>query len=115
MMDLKQLKIRILKEDDNMLTIEEIDGLLNNSVEPKEKWFYRGLKHMYENHYTEAIKWFQLVNDGLSRYLIYLIAFKLKDEFIMQEYKTDIEKLDLKLKPVFVYRDRIIYPKEIVK
>jgi hypothetical protein len=33
----------------------------------------------------------------------------------MQEYKTDIENLDLKLKPVFVYRDRIIYPKEIVK
>jgi len=31
MMDLKQLKIRILKEDDNILTIEEIDRLLNNS------------------------------------------------------------------------------------
>jgi hypothetical protein len=115
MMDLKQLKIRILKEDDDMLTIEEINRLLNSSVEPKEKWFYRGLKHMYENHYAEAIKWFQLVNDDLSRYLIYLTAFKLKDEFIMQEYKTDVEKLDLKLKPVFVYRDRIIYPKEIVK
>lgn len=115
MMDLRQLKIRVLKSSGELLTLKEIEELLQNSVDPKERWFYRGLKHMYENHYTEAIKWFQLVNDDLSRYLIYLIAFKLKDEFIMQEYKAEAKEEDLNLNPVFIYKDQMIHPKEIVK
>ena len=70
---------------------------------------------MYENHYTEAVKWFQLVNDNLSRYLIFLIAFKLKDEFTMEEYKTEIKEEDLNLKPVFIYKEKMIDPQEIIK
>lgn len=105
--DLKQLKIKFVKEDGNILTLEEIDKMLKNSLDIKEKWFYRALKHIYENHYTEAIKWLQLIGDDFSKHIIYILAFKLKDNFVMDNYKNykNFEYKDLK--PIFEYKGKL--------
>lgn len=112
--DLKQLKIKFVKEDGTILTLEEIEEILKNALDIKEKWFYRALKHIYENHYTEAIKWLQLVGDDFSKHIIYILVFKLKDNFMMDSYK-DHKVFEYKdLKPVFEYRGNLLDIRDII-
>lgn len=106
--DFRKLKIAFLKEDGSFLSVEEVDRLLEITHEPEEKWFLRGVKHILENHYTEAIKRFQLVDDGDARLLILSCAYKIQDRYIFEEYRNSLSgegKLlrQFGIKPVFVY------------
>lgn len=106
--DLRKLKITFFKEDGSQLSLEEVDRLLEKAEDSQEKWFLRGVKHILENHYTEAIKRFQLVDDEDARFLILCCAYKIKDDYILQEYKNSFPARGMFLKrfnirPSFVY------------
>lgn len=111
--DFRRLKIAFLKENGSFLSVEEVDRLLETAQEPQEKWFLRGIKHILENHYTEAIKRFQLVDDDDARLLILCCAYKIQDRYIFEEYKSSLPGegrflKQLGIKPVFVYEGKII-------
>lgn len=122
MMEVKNfraLKIIFLKEDGSQLTLQQIDSLMEASEEPQKKWFLRGIKHILENHYTEAIKRFQLVDDQDAKFLILCCAYKIQDSYILQEYKDSLSKKGklletFSLRPYFVYEENLIEPKDVL-
>lgn len=57
-----------------------------NSVKQADENFLKGIKHIKERHYTEAIKWFQLSECPESPLIIAALAFKVGDEFLFEEY-----------------------------
>lgn len=111
--DFRKLKIVFLKEDGSYLTTQEVDRLLETTQEPQEKWFLRAIKHILENHYTEAIKRFQLVDDDDARLLILSCAYKIQDRYVFEEYKSSLSgngrllKL-FGLKSMFLYEGKTI-------
>jgi phosphoglycolate phosphatase-like HAD superfamily hydrolase len=88
MIDVKLLRKTqiILKKDKKELTPIFFEEKEKNAENTEKKYFYRGCKHTLEKHYTEAIKWFQLVNDKDAVVMILLNAYKLGDRFLFDEY-----------------------------
>ncbi|WP_457625561.1 hypothetical protein [Persephonella sp.] len=100
---LKKLKI-VLEKDDDLLSIEKIEELIKREKEESLKNFFIGLKHIIERHYTEAIKWFQLSDCRDSTALIALLAFKVGDMFLYEEYSQETAEEDcLKKQNISVY------------
>lgn len=111
--DFRKLKIVFLKEDGSYLSLEEVERLIENSQDLQKKWFLRGIKHILENHYTEAIKRFQLVDDGDARLLILSCAYKIQDRYIFDEYKNSFAENGkllkiLGIKPYFLYEESLV-------
>jgi len=82
---LKKLKILIL-ENGLPVSPERLEKLASKTANTSEKNFLTGLKHITEKHYAEAIKWLQLSECRDSPLIIALLAFKLADEFLFDEY-----------------------------
>ncbi|WP_457626821.1 hypothetical protein [Persephonella sp.] len=82
---LRKLKIEVLKEKKAVLP-EELEKLAEKISDSSDRNFIIGLKHIAEKHYTEAIKWLQLSECRDSPLIIALLAFKLADEFLFEEY-----------------------------
>jgi len=106
--DFKKLKIGFLKEDGNLLKEDEVNQYLETTQDLKEKWFLRGVIHILENHYLEAIKRFQLVDCDEAVKLILACSYKTRDEFVFQEYKDKQFKecgffKKYSIKPIFIY------------
>lgn len=119
--DFRKLKIGFLKNDGNLIREEEIEKILKNTEDTKEKWFLRGIIHILENHFSEAIKRFQLVDCKEAVLLILACSYKTRDSFIFDEYKKIfLEKLDCGffekyfITPVFLYDKKILPLNEIL-
>ncbi len=91
MVDIKELrKAKIIFEiSGKKASIETFEQLEEKSKNIEEKYFFRGCKHTLEKHFSEAIKWFQLVNDRDAIFMILLNAFKLGDLFLFSEYYSE--------------------------
>ncbi|NPA53394.1 MAG: hypothetical protein GXO21_01855 [Aquificae bacterium] len=91
MIDIKTLKKTkiILKKDNKELSPEYFENLEEKTEDKKLKYFYRGCKHTLEKHFTEAIKWFQLVDDDDAILMILLNAYKVGDSFLFNEYMKE--------------------------
>jgi len=89
---LRKSKIVFIDREGREIPIEEINKLLKKTTNSTELWFFRGCKHTFEKHYTEAIKNFQLSDTKDSLLMIVLSAFKLVDEFLMKEYSKELKK-----------------------
>lgn len=120
--DFRKLKIGFLKEDNSFLKEEEIEKILEKTDDMQEKWFLRGVVHILENHFSEAIKRFQLVNCKEAVLLILACSYKTKDDFIFNEYKAKFEEVrecgflsKYSVKPVFIYDKKIIPLNQILK
>lgn len=118
--DFRKLKIVFKKEDGSFLTIEDVDKLINSTIDWRSIWFLRGIKHILENHYTEAIKRFQLVDSPDADLLILMCSYKLQDSFILNEYKD--KKTEggeffkyLKVSPYFYYEGEIVKKSQLLK
>ncbi|WP_028950991.1 hypothetical protein [Sulfurihydrogenibium subterraneum] len=116
--DFKKLKIGFLKEDGSLLKEDEVNQYLETTHDIKEKWFLRGIIHILENHFSEAIKRFQLVECDESVLLILACSYKTRDEFVFQEYKHKQFKecgflKKYSIKPVFIY-EKILKPIESI-
>ncbi|WP_297453975.1 hypothetical protein [Persephonella sp.] len=61
----------------------EID---EKDIKQVDENFLKGIKHIKERHYTEAIKWLQLSECPESPLIIAALAFKVGDEFLFEEY-----------------------------
>ncbi len=94
MVDVRKLRKTyiIFKEENRQLNADFFEGKEKQSEDIQEKYFLRGCKHTVEKHYSEAIKWFQLVDDNDSTIMILLNAYKLGDFFLFSQYYT--EELD---------------------
>ncbi|WP_029520697.1 hypothetical protein [Persephonella sp. IF05-L8] len=57
-----------------------------NSIKQADENFLKGIRHIKERHYTEAIKWFQLSECPESPLIIAALAFKVGDDFLFEEY-----------------------------
>lgn len=113
MMDRRKLKIVFIKEDGAKLTLQDIESMLKDVVDQREKWFLRGIKHILENHHNEAIKRLQLVDNDEANLLIVACAYKLKDDFILNEYvMKQLDRVDMFEKfgfyPYFIYNNSCI-------
>lgn len=86
--DFRKLKVVFIKEGGEKLSLQEVESILNSACDIKDKWFLRGVKHILENHYTEAIKRFQLVDDPDSNLMILACAYKIQDKYIFDSYKS---------------------------
>ncbi|PMP77263.1 MAG: hypothetical protein C0178_03155 [Sulfurihydrogenibium sp.] len=119
--DFRKLKIGFIKDDGSFLKEEDLEKQLNLVQDPKEKWFLRGLIHTLENHFSEAIKRFQLVDCKEAVILILACSYKTRDEFVFNEYKEKLSTDDCKLfskygiKPVFLYEGNVLDLNEILK
>ncbi|MEZ0324008.1 MAG: hypothetical protein ABWJ98_06850 [Hydrogenothermaceae bacterium] len=109
--DFRKLKIVFTKQDGKKLSLNEVESLLSSVFDIKEKWFLRGVKHILENHYTEAIKRFQLVDDPDANSIILACAYKIQDKYIFDSYKSKalsggslFEKFGFY--PYFMYEDK---------
>ncbi len=82
----------LLKKDNKELSPEYFEEKEEEAQEKDLKYFYRGCKHTLEKHFTEAIKWFQLVDDDDAVLMILLNAYKVGDSFLFNEYfKENLE------------------------
>lgn len=109
--DFRKLKVIFLKDNGEILTIEDVEKFLEDG-NTKDRWFLRGVKHIIENHYTEAIKRFQLVDDPDANLLVLACAYKLQDMYIYNEYKgkqiTDGKFFNkYGIRPAFYYENKI--------
>ena len=98
MVDTRELrKAKIVFEiSGKRVSVETFEKMEENSENIEEKYFFRGCKHTLEKHFSEAIKWFQLVQDHDATFMILLNAFKLGDSFLFSEYyKEDIKRGNL--------------------
>ncbi|MEJ5173546.1 MAG: hypothetical protein WHT47_07510 [Hydrogenothermaceae bacterium] len=115
--DFRKLKVVFIKEDGEKLSLKEAENLLNSVSDVKDKWFLRGVKHILENHYTEAIKRFQLVDDSDSNLMILACAYKIQDKYIFDSYKSKSLSggtlfSKFRFYPYFMYEDNL---KDIIK
>jgi len=93
--ELRKAKI-VFKISGKRVSVETFEKMEENSENIEEKYFFRGCKHTLEKHFSEAIKWFQLVQDHDATFMILLNAFKLGDSFLFSEYyKEDIKRGNL--------------------
>ncbi|SNZ07760.1 hypothetical protein SAMN06265182_1005 [Persephonella hydrogeniphila] len=100
---LKKLKI-VLEKNNTSLKAEEIEEILQHEKNEDLKNFLTGLKHISERHYTEAIKWLQLSNCKDASALIALLAFKVGDMFLYEEYANEkVEKDCIKQLNISIY------------
>jgi hypothetical protein len=113
--DFRKLKISFLKEDNSFLKEKEVEEILKNTQDMKEKWFLRGVIHILENHFSEAIKRFQLVNCKEAVLLILACSYKTKDDFIFNEYRSKILEIQdcgffkkYSIKPTFLYGEKTL-------
>ncbi len=75
----------VIEKNGKSLTLEELEKL-ENTEERSLKNFYRGCKHTLEKHFSEAIKWFQLVEDEDAEIMILINAYRIGDRFLFEEY-----------------------------
>jgi len=83
----RKIKIYFKDRDNNKLDISFFENYLNKDLPSSEKWFLRGCKHILENHYTEAIKRFQLSDSFDAKIMILSCSFKIEDWFMYSQYK----------------------------
>ncbi len=88
---LKRSKVVFIDTENRELSLKDINSFLKEAKSQDEKWFFRGCKHILERHYTEAIKNLQLSNTKDALLMIIISAFKLADEFLMEEYLREIK------------------------
>jgi len=90
---LKRLKI-ILKKEGKTLSHYDVEKLSQAIKEIGLKNFVTGLKHITENHFTEAVKWFQLSDCRDAPLIIALLSLKVGDTFMFEEYKNEKSEKD---------------------
>ncbi len=115
MIDIKRLRKAhiLLKKEGKLLTPDYFEYLEKNTEDKDLMYFYRGCKHTLERHFTEAIKWFQLIDDEDAVLMILLNAYKIGDSFLFSEYfKEDLKGNILKKTglQVFLKIDNKEYP-----